>query len=316
MLRSDERWVIHMEAAVSFVPHSAPNELPIEELAELLIPVPGTAAATHQVDSKSTDEVVTLDQVALYPDGDPECLVLLFSFTNKVAADPGFRNIATGDNRIESKRKNEGVSTSAHLVIGLKPQNSDGRTYWPALLEDVQGIGKTKIQATVTAILNNLYNFPYEVEGEDDGYASARFTLHGLESEDVEDDLNEGKLSYFVAIKDKKKAVTFDGVDGLKSGAETIKLKPEKEIDTTEGVAKYLKKVADACKAKGYTRLRVHYKRTDGKNRSLTFGTQREDAEDFLIKKVERIHLEDADLSHVHTAINSELIDEMIARLP
>jgi hypothetical protein len=316
MLRSDERWVIHMEAAVRFVPHDAPNELPMDDLTEALVGIPGTTTAIHRVDAKNGDEIVTLDEVALYPANAPVALVMLFSFTNKIAADPGFRNVETGDNRVESKRKNEGVSSSAHLVIKLKQKTHNKRSYWPALLEDVQGIGKTKIQAALTFMLNEACEFPYEDEEEEDQLASARFTLHGQESEDLQKDLANGKLSYFVAIKDQQKPTKFDGVDGLKTGSETLRLKPDKNVDTADGIAKYIKKVSDACKAKGYTRLQVHYQRVDGKNRSLTFGTQREDAEDFLIKKVELITLEDVELSHVHTNIVNELVDEMIKKLP
>lgn len=315
MLRSDERWVIHMEAKVEWVPHIAPNVMEIDELANLLTGVPGSAIASQRVDALSGDEYVTLDAVQWWPANKPVALVLLFSCTNKLGADPGFRNVVNGTNRTEAKKQDEGLSSSAHLVIRKNAIEGEHGRYWPALLEDVPNIGKTKIQAALTTILGLRGVFTFNDNGTEET-ASPRFKLHSQEGEDLIKDIGAGQLSYFVAIRERKPSVKFDEIPGLEPVEQTQKFKFGKDFQPDGGMKDFLKKICGASKSAGYKKIRVQYRRPDGKNRSLTLGTHREDAEDFLIKKIEQIDMSASPLPQMHTTVSSPLVTEMIKKLP
>ncbi|MDY4296845.1 MULTISPECIES: hypothetical protein [unclassified Xanthomonas] len=312
VLRNDERWVIHMEAGVRFVPSKAPNVMPISELRQILEETIAAGNVTFHPDPANKDEVVTLDFVHMYPvPAYPTHMVLLFTYTNKSGADPGFRNLDTGSSRTAPKKKGEGNATSAHLVISLKDKHRKGHSYWPAILEDVGGLGKTKMQAALNHFIASRRNFSFKDEEGNVVAASARFYLDGLDDQKLEKDMEKGRISYFVAIKEKKDKPSFDELTGLRVASQITKLKPSKEFDGP--VKGWLNKIAEACRGQGYDKVRVHYVRQDGKNRSLTFGTHREDAEDFLIKQVDRIVLQNIDLAQTHPAPCVDLIKAMTA---
>ncbi|WP_372165451.1 hypothetical protein [Xanthomonas euvesicatoria] len=328
MLRNDERWVIFMEANVDFVPGKAPNVMKVDEFATLVMRVPGTSLAEHKADPLKGDELITLDRAVLYPADNPKALVLLFSFTNAAGADPGFRNMDTKANRVEPKKPREANAFAAHLVILLKDKVFGGKYYWPALLEDVPSVGKSRIQLAVTNMLNGLAIFQYKDESGSERKIEPRFKLMGLENETVAKDISGGKLSYFVAIKDVAGKPSFDPISGLQVTSQQTKLKPARDRSKKGAIAKlpaesgrsqtvkdYLRNIAAAGKEHGYDRMRVHYTREDGKNRSFTFGTAREDSEDFLIKKVDRIKNLKTKLGQTHPQISDELVQEMIKRL-
>lgn len=313
MLRNDERWVVFMEAFVSFVPKKSPNVLTVDELRNALHGVVGTASAVHIFDQKKADEAVTLDFADYEIIDGKKYLVLLFSYTNKNGADPGFRHMATGANRTEGKKPGEAVAASAHLVISTVEKNFGGKTFWPALIEDVAGIGKTKMQAAVTAMIASALRFQFKNEDQKVQAANARFQLQGLDEESVQKDLKGGKLQYFVAIRDLKGEVRYDDAP-LAASRETVRLKPVGDglVDDIKGL---FGKVAAAVKKRGYDRVRVHYSRKDGKGRSLTFGTHREDAEDFLIRRVEKITVESKDLTQIYAVPCKSLIRKMAGLL-
>ncbi len=122
-----------------------------------------------------------------------------------------------------------------------------------------------------------------------------------------------GKLQYFVAIRDSKEEPRFDDAP-LVVSRETVKLKPVGEgvVDDVKGL---FGKVAAAAKRQGYDRVRVHYSRKDGKGRSLTFGTHREDAEDFLIRRVEKLTVATKELTQIYAAPCMSLIEKMAGLL-
>lgn len=316
MLRSDERWIIHMEAQVSWVPHIAPLTMTIAELEQILAPIPGTSAASQRVNALSGDEYVTLDSVKYWPtDKSPKALILLLSCTNKLGADPGFRNVVNGANRTEAKKADEGLSSSAHLVIGLNEVAGSHGSYWPALLEDVPNIGKTKIQHALTTMIGLRAKFSFDNNGTKES-ASARFQLHSQEGEDLINDIGSGELKYFVATRERKPSIKFDGISGLEPQEQTQKFKIEKNFKPDDGIKSFLTKIIKASRSAGYGKVRLQYVRQDGKNRSLTLGTHREDSEDFLIKKVEKIDVSGSPLPQMHKDISSTLVKEMIKRLP
>lgn len=313
MLRNDERWVIFMEAGVDFIPKKAPNVFSIDELKNVLSAVVGTPNAVHVFDQKKADEAVTLDFADYLMVGREQYLLLLFSYTNKNGADPGFRHMTTGVNRTEQKKTGEAVAASAHLLISTKPKIAGGKSFWPALIEDVAGIGKTKMQAAVTAMIAASLRFSFQDEEGKVIAAHAKFFLKGLDEEDVVKDVQGGKLSYFVAIREKVAEPQFDEAAPVVVSREEVKLKPVGD-GLLDDVKKLFSSVAKASKKHGYDKVRVHYARKDGKGRTLTFGTHREDAEDFLIRKVEKILVPTKDLTQAHSSPCQALVSEM-ARL-
>lgn len=313
MLRNDERWVVFMEAGIKWVPHYAPDMLDMRQLGSLLGSVVTTSAAVQFLNG-GKEEAVSLDSVTYYPPSKPEFLVLLFSYANVKGADPGFKNIKTRKNRTEQKKLDEGVAASAHLLISLKQSARKKHSYFPALLEDVNGLGKTKIQQAITAMVAARQRFQFKDEDGTVRAASARFEMIGLDDENVTDDAAGGHISHFVLIREKKDRPPFDDDLAVCITREEMKLKPSEEMLADGKIKKWLSKLSLAAKKKGFDRVQLHYVRKDGKNRSITFGTHREDAEDFLIKRIDKIPLKTV-VGQTHDAPCGELVSAMVGHL-
>lgn len=314
MLRNDERWVVFMESGFRWVPHEAPDMLDVKELGQILESVVGTADADQHLDATNKDEVVSLDSVTYYPPSKPEALVLLFSYSNVKGADPGFKNLKTKKKRTEAAKRDEAVAASAHLVIWLKQKSRKKHSYYPALVEDVEGLGKTKMQQAITAMIAAKKRSSFKDEDENVRAAHARFEMLGLNDEQVTEDAEGGVLSYFVAIRERRDAPSFDDELEVKITREEVKLKPKEKVIGGKSVKAWLSKLAKSAHAQNYDKVRVHYERKDGKNRSITFGTHREDAEDFLIKRIDKIPLKTV-VAQIHDTPCDELVKAMVARL-
>jgi hypothetical protein len=303
-----------MESSCHWIPNGAPDMLDMDELGKLLQGVVGTPVADFHPDPMNTGEVVSLDNVSFYPPSKPEALVLLFSYCDVKGADPGFKNLKTRAKRTEHKKQNEAVAASAHLVIWLKQKTRNKYSYYPALIEDVESLGKTKMQNAITAMVGASKNFSFKDEDGTPKAAHLRFQMFGLDDEQVTEDVSGGTLSYFVAIRERKDAPIFDDELGVKVTREEVKLKTKEKIFGTKGIKIWLKKLAKSAEEKNFDRVRVHYERKDGKNRSITFGTHREDAEDFLIKRIDKISLTTI-VGQTHDKPCAELVEKMVALL-
>ncbi|MFA6231180.1 MAG: hypothetical protein WC617_13550 [Rhodanobacter sp.] len=288
--------------------------LDIVNLGALLEKVVGTKDADQYPDANNRDEVVSLDSVTYYPPSRPEALVLLFSYSNVKGADPGFKNLKTRKKRTEQKKPDEAVAASAHLVILLQQKSRKKHSYFPALIEDVEGLGKTKMQHAITGMIGAKQHFSFKNEDGHTKPAFARFEMLGLDDEQVEEDAAGGALSYFVAIRELREARSFDDELDVKITREEVKLKPKEKIEGDGSIKAWLKKLAKSAHDQDYDKVRVHYQRKDGKNRSITFGTHREDAEDFLIKRIDKIELKTI-VAQTHDVPCTELVKAMVAHL-
>lgn len=313
VLRNDERWVVFMESSIRWVPAEAPDMLDIRQLGALLAKIVGTSAASQYIDPKNQDEVVTLDSATWYPPKKPEALVLLFSYSHAKGADPGFKNLKTRRNRIERKKQDEANAASAHLVVSLTQKSRKKHHYYPAVIEDVEGLGKTKMQRAINQMIDAARKFSFKDEDGNTKAAHARFEMFGLDDEQVTNDVEGGTLSYFVAIRELRNTPSFDDELDVRMTREEVKLKPKEKV-VGSSLKAWLNKLAKAAESRNYDRVRVHYSRKDGKNRSITFGTHREDAEDFLIKRVEKISLKTV-VGQTHDAPCDELVKSMAACL-
>lgn len=310
MLRNDERWVVYMEASFRWSHHEAPDSLlNLDGLRKILLSAVNTEVAIQALEEDDDNEAIVLDSVSTHPKTKPKFLVLLFSYVNRKGADPGFKDIKTRKSRVETKKGDEGVAASAHLLVSLRGKKKGNKIYYPALIEDVTGLGKTKMQQAVTKIIRRKKNFSFS-DG-DGGKRSAlpTFEMSGLDDEQVTEDASKGRLGYFVLIKERRDKPLFDeSVDAVVT-REEIKLKPS---DTAvKGLKAKLVKLAKAASGRGYDKVRVQYVREDGKNRSITFGTHREDSEDFLIKRIEKIKLSKTTVSQIYTKPCDELVGAM-----
>lgn len=314
VLRNDERWIVFMESGFRWVPQEAPDMLDVVKLGALLEGVVGTKDADQYPDPRNKDELVSLDSVTYYPPSKPEALVLLFSYSNVKGADPGFKNLQTRKKRTEAKKANEAVAASAHLVIWLKQKSRKKHSYYPALIEDVEGLGKTKMQHAITQMIAAKQRYSFKDENGNVKAAHTRFEMLGLDDEQVTEDVSGGTLSYFVAIRERRDNPSFDDDLNVKITREELKLKPREKVVDGASIKSWLNKLAKSAKAKDYDKVRVHYERKDGKNRSITFGTHREDAEDFLIKRIDKISLKTV-VAQTHNEPCDELVKAMVAHL-
>lgn len=170
------------------------------------------------------------------------------------------------------------------------------------------------MQQAITLMIDSRKRFSFKDENGDVRAAKVRLEMFGLDDEQVTEDAAGGKLSYFVAIRERSDKPLFDDALKVKVTREEVKLKTDEKIVADKDVKSWLGKLAKAAKKKDYDKVQVHYVRKDGKNRSITFGTHREDAEDFLIKRIDKIPLKTS-VAQVHNHPCAELVKEMAARL-
>lgn len=310
MLKGKERWVVHMRVTLEPVPADGPMDIPLTGVLRRLDALVQAGSAVHRLDHDQ--KTVRVSQVQFYPsEQQPTHACLLLTYGDVTGADPSFGNMQTGAIRTARKRANEANAVSAHLVVKLRYRTRNGKRWYDALLEDVPGIGKTKIQPVLTALLCQCEHYGYEnAEGQQDR-ARPRFVLEPKESEDLNRDVSRGSLKYFVAVKELEH-MALDEEGYIEEVQESRKLLPAEVVDgTAPTFMQRLTNVIRWASGNGYDRVKVVYHRNDGRNRTITLDSPREDAEDLLIKKIDKIELDMA-IDQASDSIRAELVERML----
>lgn len=310
MLKGKERWVIHMRVMLRPVPLDGPMHISLTATLRRLNARVQAGSAVHKLDHEQ--KVVRVSQIAFYPnERQPTHACLLLTYGDVTGADPSFGNMQTGAIRTARKRTNEANAVSAHLVVKLRFKSSHGNHWYDALLEDIPGIGKTKIQPALTAMLRECQGFDYvDMEGRN-AQARPSFVLEPKDAEDLSRDVSGGSLKYFIAVKELAHTA-LDEEGYIEEVQETRKLRP---ADTVDGngptFLERLKNVFRWASANGYGQVKVVYDRRDGRGRTITLDSPREDSEDFLIKKIEKLELNNA-IDQASDSIRDELVQRML----
>jgi hypothetical protein len=313
MLRARERWVIHSRIKLDPVPHDGPLDMRLRDVLQRLEGLMTANRAVHRVDGDQ--QSVRISDLRWYPNAeDPAIACMLLTYGDVRGSDPSFNNMDTGTVRTVRKGRNEANAVSAHLIMKLRARIVNGRRHYAALLEDIPGIGKTKIQPAITALLKNCPAFRYTDAENQAADARPKFILDPAESEDLASEVTRGTLKYFVLVRDIP-TTELDEETTIEEVQETLKIKPaDPEVTGRLNITNLFGKVAALARRKRYNEVKVVYNRRDGRNRTISLDTPREDAEDFLIKKIDKIELNQS-LEHARERISDELFNKMRAIL-
>lgn len=214
-----------------------------------------------------------------------EVATILYQYSDTKISDPAFVNLETGALRVEEKLDGEGVAISAHMVVSLKPDQPRGATYL-TLIEDVPGIGKTKIDPFLTSQFKAVFDKRYiNYEGRKLKYRPTS-ELTGFASESLKDGLSKGYLAGFELKRYRNIGGGLDDEDYVKVDSFIVKLKVERRFSGDEAVS-LINKINKKAKESDYAEMVVKYKRKEGKSASVPISTAREDAGDALFSKFE-----------------------------
>ena len=238
--------------------------------------------------------------------------VLLFQYSDTKISDPAFVDLEKGTLRVEPKLEGEGVAISAHMVLSLKPEHIRGATYL-TLLEDVPGIGKTKIEPFLTSEFKAVFDDRYpNYEGKYVKYRPT-FEMNGYLAESLKDGLDKGYINGFELKK-------FSHVDGgldeegyVKVESHAVKLKTVRKFEGDEAIG-VIDRMKERAKRLNYSELVVQYQRKEGKSKSIPVSTAREDAGDALFSKFEIISVLEP-LPQCLSEIRKEVASKMSALL-
>ncbi|MBK8086014.1 MAG: hypothetical protein IPK28_20505 [Devosia sp.] len=120
-----------------------------------------------------------------------EAAAMLFCLGDRDKADPGVTNFQTGAVRIFEKEEDEVGGLSAHALIALKPTKDGGHLY-RMLLEDVNGFGRSVVQAFLRnqfRIVCDERDYGFEREGRQRVKTRPMAEMHGHASEQLKDSL-------------------------------------------------------------------------------------------------------------------------------
>jgi len=303
MLNQLERWVLHYDTVVKPYPAEAPN-IPMREI------VPRAALLQAQGDAVWVFQRKTaaVRIAAIDIDHDNEFATFLIHYADKNASDPVFGNLDTGELRTEPKLEGEGVAISAHLMISLKPSQSNQNVYL-TVLEDVPGIGRTKLRSFLNAIFKKAGDCSFRAEDGTQKKCRPAVEIYGHTSQQLRDDLEGGVLSGFELVKYRNVNCEFDEDGFLEEKARVVTIGTKQKLSGLAAL-NVINRVKERAAGAGYAEMRVKYKRLEGPQKTITVGTAREDAGDAVSVKSAFLRVEAA-LPQCSEAIRRDVVEKM-----
>ncbi|EMS95990.1 exported phage protein [Agrobacterium tumefaciens str. Cherry 2E-2-2] len=233
---------------------------------------------------------------------------LLITYADKRGADPVFANLEKGTLRSEPKLDGEGVAISAHLMFGLKPNAING--LYPAILEDVPGIGRTLLEPFLRSAFKNASSYKFQNQNKNEQKTWPVPTLVVKQSEQLSKSLSSG--GYLTEVEVTKYAATggFDQIEGLQEKKTTTVIKIDGRPTGTMATD-LLNKIKIFANNKKYYDMRVRWVNANKQTKTVALGTARADVGDVLFGRVERIGV-NTPLPQCSEKIQSELLSAML----
>lgn len=215
------------------------------------------ALHVHQVDVDEANNVATI----------------LFHYTDTNITDPAFKDMKSGEVRVEGKSTNEGIAVSAHLVINIDTINNSRDSIHLALLEMVPGLSKTLIERALTALFNGIIERPKWIVKDKEKNKSIKcrpsFSLKNIASESLTDGLKSRRLNLITLVTTAPSSDDFDE-DDLTLKESQISFAVGKDL-TDEAKEKLIYNLSQKAKNKGYNVLKVNYDDEYQGNKTGTF---------------------------------------------
>jgi hypothetical protein len=233
---------------------------------------------------------------------------ILFQYADKKVADPVFSDLESGKLRQESKLNGEGVAISAHALISMTPTKAGGAEF-QFLLEDVPGIGKTKIERFLKTFFKSLLTRTFKDKSsakEVTTYPSV--SLNPFASKTLREDLEAGQLSFVELARE----IPIKDLDELPETAKivnTIRVKAKNKPQGDQAIG-FINSIKNYGKIHRFDDVKVVFKKANEQQKTVNFKSLREDAGDICFGKIEEI-----EVSHKLSQCTSEIDGKLIAKM-
>lgn len=308
MLGQWERWAFVYELRLEPYPVGAP-EIDLEAVLDGLLSRQQAGQSVKLV----AKETAAIRIQAMQVDKDARLAKLLINYADKDTSDPVFAHLETGSLRSEPKLDGEGVALSAHMLIHLDRCPKNG-TY-TTILEDVPGVGKSKVTPFLTSEFRAVADFPFK---DSDGKVKKSRpvpNLVGHLSQKLKEDLNRGHLGdielvRYRTIHGEAQANEFDEEGYVSEESRTVRIKVEQKL-SADAALDLLNRVRSRAVEKGYAVMRVKVKPDQGKERTVPVPTAREDAGDVAYVRYERMDGFEQPLKQSVSDLQDTIVEKM-----
>lgn len=230
-------------------------------------------------------------------------LAMLFSVGDPRGADPAFEHSTTGNIRIEPKKAGEGKSVTAHGVLALKPH---GNNNYRLLLEDVRGLGRTRLRDLLAKLLRDIsedYGLEYTNNAGKKVATHIIPELKGYASEKISAALKRSTLSgvYLSGPADPE----MDEIDGAKATSKQIRFSVSDES--------VLEKVRKWANENRYDKMRITWNdpKGPGKPTSASVDVTQNDVRDTFYVQQRKISLS-SELAEACKELSEDMIDKIL----
>ena len=284
MLNANERWIFYYDNHLKSTPEEAPH-IPMADAVGLLYDRQQAGESVKLINNMTAALRITDMRI----DREKNIACFLIQYADTTISDPVFSNLETGELRVEPKLVGEGVAISSHLMVSLTPTEPRGNVYL-SLLEDVPGIGKTKIAPFLTSEFKAVSNFLFHDEKKRERKCRPVVKMEGHASQSLSQDLERGYLRGFELIRYRNVEDEFDEPGYTKVDSYNVKIRTEKNISGNVAID-LINRMKEKAKKASFTEMRVRYNRSEGKQQTAPVSTAREDAGDALFSRLEMIKL-------------------------
>ena len=299
MLKGHERWIIHYDAHLEPIPNDGPIPISLRD-ALLHIKAKFNSGQAHD---EIDDVTLRILQMRL----STNWAELLIANFDPRGADAAYGVADTGSIRPLSRRRGESNAYSAHMIINMNSQSATGGGHprHRFAMEDVPGLGKTRTLPFLNRLLRDHIGTFRDRQNLEREY-HPKFNFWPYLAESLKGDVEQGELKHFELVKEVFSPDGFDQYGFTSEVSEMVKLKPVETAQFT------FRQIFDAVKAaasnRGFDRVKVVYKGPEGNQRSAKFNPDRQDLDDVIQSKYERVELETT-LTQCETEFCDELID-------
>jgi hypothetical protein len=235
---------------------------------------------------------------------------ILINATDKRKVDPTFENTSNGFMRTIKKRKGEGISVSAHLIIDLIPHS--GINNYLCLCEHTDGISKTMISSFLDVLSRKLHP---GIDRFDSSQKKDIKVLPKLRFEVIDDSIEKdikkgGNIKEIIFENLIKKGDGLDENKWVESISEKVIFRVKKENGTQFNKIKNFIKTKMSEKAK-YNTIKIIYKTSQDKQRVTALEHKKDSAIEFSFGKAIEVDLSSPIEASALAKIDSGLYDKM-----
>ncbi|CAA7614670.1 hypothetical protein MTBLM5_140007 [Magnetospirillum sp. LM-5] len=310
MLSQWERWVFIYDLTLKMYPDIAPS-VPLEPLIQELQKRVVSGEAVDRIENGK--KVLRIRDMSV--DLAHRTASLLFNYADPDVPNTVYEDLTTGTQREVVKEENEGGSYCAHMMIALDPIREGGTSYL-AVLEDIPGVGRTKIEPFMTKQFKVIADAaPHEYTFTDPNRQEHRFRpiakIDGSMSQRLRDDLERGEVKGFELVQTRPAQVDYDEFGYTKEVTRTLRLTVKQSLG--ERALEVIGAVTRRAKQDNFDGVKIRFKRAEGTDRTISVAAGREDVGDVLYTRYEMIDGFIEPMKQATDTLRADMLKKMLA---